>query len=514
MSQTGRVYLVGAGPGDPGLLTLRGLECLQTADVILYDGLVNPLLLRYAAGHVERTARVDGPEGRRLEQPEINARLIALAREGRCVVRLKGGDPFVFGRGAEEAEALADAGIPFEVIPGVTAAIAAAEYAGISLTHREESSAVAFVTGHEDPSKPTRSLEADVLARFPGTLVFYMGLHRLGAIADSLIRAGMPPSTPVAVISRATTPEQRTVSGALDGIATRVEAAGLHAPSVIVIGPGVARRDRLAWFERRPLLGLRIGITRPEEQAGPQIRAALALGAEPVLLPMIHIAPPDDWSVVDAAAARLCDFDWLVFTSSNGVHSFLGRLWETGRDLRSLSGVRVAAIGPSTAAALAEFRLRADVVPEAYRAEQLAEALRPHVAGQRVLWARASRARDVLPEQLRAAGAHVDELVVYRHEDVETLPQTAVAALEGGTLHWIGLSSPAIARQLARLLPPQGRAQLGRTTRLAAISPVTATAARECGLPIACTATTYTWDGLFAAILEIESPGSKTPQSR
>jgi uroporphyrinogen III methyltransferase/synthase len=500
MDAVGKVYLVGAGPGDPGLLTLKGRQCLAVADLVLYDGLVNPLLLRHSSARAERTARTSSPDGRRLAQDEINARLIAAARAGQTVVRLKGGDPFIFGRGAEEAAALAAAGIPFEVVPGITAAVAAGVYAGISLTHREHASAVAFVTGHEDPQKESASLDYELLARFPGTLVFYMGLHRLRDIASALVAAGKPADTPAAVICRASTPQQRIVADRLDRLPDTAERARLHPPSLIVIGPCVLQREQIAWFENRPLFGKRIGITRPEGQADAAIERCLQLGAEPVLLPTIRILPPDEWGPVDAALARLAEFAWIVFTSVNGVQFLLQRLWETGGDARRLGRTRIAAIGDSTAAALAEWRLRAEVVPKSFRAEALAAALMPHVAGERVLWARANRGRDVLPNQLAAAGAQVEQVVVYQNVDVEALPEGALRRIEAGELDWIGLSSPSIARSLAKLLSPAARAQLGQRVRVAAISPVTAEEAASTGLPVAVTADVHTWDGLLDAI--------------
>src|SRR5712691_140129 len=359
----GIVYLVGAGPGDPGLLTLRGLECLRRADVVLYDGLVNPALLRHTPAQAIRTCRVSEGGERHLDQPEINQRLIAAARAGQVVVRLKGGDPFVFGRGSEEAAALADAGIAFEVVPGVTAAVAAGEYAGISLTHREHASAVAFITGHEDPAKGASHLDYASLAGFSGTLVFYMGLHRLSQIAESLIAAGKSSETPVAVISQATLPRQRTVTGTLQTISEQVASAHLRPPSLIVVGECVRQRERIAWFEQRPLFGRRIGVTRADEQADPQLGRILELGAEPVLMPTLHIDPPERWDSVDEVLGRPSDFDWIVFTSVNGVRTFFERLWALGRDTRSLGQARLAAIGPSTADALQEFRLRADLMP-------------------------------------------------------------------------------------------------------------------------------------------------------
>ncbi len=505
----GTVYLVGAGPGDPGLISLRAIECLQRADLVLYDGLVNPLVLRHSSARAERTCRMGGPEGKRLDQAEINQRLIDAAHQGRTVVRLKGGDPFIFGRGSEEAAALAAEGIPFEVIPGITAAVAAAEYAGISLTHRDHASSVAFVTGHENPDKPDSSLDYQVLANFPGTLVFYMGLHRLPQIVASLVEHGKSPQTPGAVISRATTPLQRTVTATLSELPQAVAAAELHAPSLIVIGDCVSHREQIAWFERRPLFGLRIGITRPEVQAADTLDRAIELGAHPVPLPLIRIEPPEEWTGTDAVLDRLGEFDWVIFTSANGVEGLLGRLWERGGDARTLRAAKLATIGPATAAALEAFRLRADLIPEEYRAEALAAALAPHVRGQKVLWARANRGRDVLPEALREAGASLEQVVVYRNFDEDSAAQSVNDLIQAGELDWIGLSSPSIARSLGEILNAQSRAQLGRTVHLAAISPVTSAAARECDLPVSVEASEFTWDGILRAIHSATTGGSE-----
>ncbi len=509
MTSPGKVYLVGAGPGDPGLITVKGLRCLQEADVVLYDGLVNPLLLRFLSARVERTSRsksAAGTAGHKLVgQEDINQRLIAEARAGKTVVRLKGGDPFIFGRGSEEAAALAAAGIDFEVVPGVTAAVAAGEYAGLSFTHRDYASAVAFITGHEDPTKDHTSLDYEALARFPGTLVFYMGLQRLDECVESLLKAGKPAATPACLIASATNPAQRTVTAPLGQLADAVREANVHPPSVIVIGECVNRREAIAWFEKRPLFGQRIGITRPSGQAGPVIERVLSLGAEPVLLPTIQILPPADWKPIDAALSRLGEFDWLVFTSVNGVESFLGRLWETGGDARRLGKLKIAAIGPATGDALRPFGLRPDLVPPEFRAESLAEVLRPHVAGKRVLWPKADRGRDVLPRELAAAGATLEPLVVYRNVDVPSFPPVELALVERGEVDWIALGSPSIAESLLRMLTEPARQQLGNRTRLASISPVTTARAKQLGLPIAAEATTYTWDGLIDAIVKAEA---------
>ncbi|MCA9023374.1 MAG: uroporphyrinogen-III C-methyltransferase, partial [Planctomycetaceae bacterium] len=345
-------------------------------------------------------------------------RLIDAARAGKTVVRLKGGDPFIFGRGSEEAVALRNAGIDFEVVPGITAATAAAGYAGISVTHRAYASAVALITGHEDPSKADSALDYQVLAKFPGTLVFYMGLHKIEHIVSSLIQAGKSADTPAAVISRGTTPFQKTVQSDLAHLPEVVREAELVAPSLIVIGECVSLRDQIAWFEQKPLFGLRIGITRPWEQSETEIQRALNLGAQPVLLPTIEISAPTDWKPVDDAIACLEEYQWLVFTSANGVQYFLNRLWDTGFDARKLAHLKLATIGPSTAEALHAWHLRADVIPAHYRAEELAAVLKPLVSQQKILWAGANRGREVLQTELADVSATVDKIVVYENHDV------------------------------------------------------------------------------------------------
>lgn len=501
MSGNGKVFIVGAGPGDPGLISVRGVECLRQADLVLYDGLVNPLLLAHSKATCERTCRAETAVGRHIPQAEINARLVAAARQGLNVVRLKGGDPFIFGRGSEEAAYLRQHGIEFEIIPGITAAVAAGEYAGFSLTHREQASQVTFITGHEAPDKPGSSLDYELLAKLPGSLVFYMGLARLPEITRSLLKYGKSPDSPAAVISRATTPLQRTVIAPLSELPNAVQNAKLHAPSLIVVGDCVQQREQLQWFENRPLFGVRIGITRAEGQSESAVQRALQLGAQPILMPIIRIEPPLDWAPLDTAIETLADYHWCVFTSVNGVDAFFERLWSLGRDIRSVAHLKFAAIGQATAAALAQLHITPDVVPEKFRAEELAAALLPLVARQRVLWPRASRGRDVLPAQLKTVGATVDEVVAYQNLDVTALAPDIVEAIASEQLDWIGLSSPSIARGLAQLIPAELKSKLSTTTRLAAISPVTAAAAREAGLTIAAEASTYTWDGLFDATI-------------
>lgn len=510
--KSGKVFLVGAGPGDPGLLTVRGLAVLKQADLVLYDGLANPLLLRNTTGICERTARTRVGSQTLVPQQEINERMIQAAREGQKVVRLKGGDPYIFGRGSEEAAALQAADIPYEIVPGITAATAAGEYAGFSFTHRDIASAVAFVTGHEDPTRSTSRLDYAALAAFPGTLVFYMGLGQLPRICEQLILHGLPDSTAAAVVCQASLPEQRVVTGTLKDLPTIVAAAQLRPPSLIVVGDCVRLRETLSWFEQRPLFGLRIGITRPSDQCDDVAQKVVNLSGQPVIMPLIEINPVDEGQqqIVDEMLRSLADFDWLIFTSVNGVAAFFERLWATGGDSRALGHMQLAAIGSATAAALMEHGLRADVVPESFRAEALAAELADRVAGKRVLWARANRGRDVLPQVLTAAGAAVTQLVVYRNDDVSEFSNSLVSQLQNGELHWVGLSSPSIAVQFSTLLKTHGLDPARLTTRLAAISPVTAQAAHQAGLNVAVVATTYNWDGILEAIVSQVSQAEAT----
>lgn len=497
----GKVYLVGAGPGDPGLISLRAVECLARADLVLYDLLVNAALLEHAAPHARCECLGQPGTGRTITHDEIVAKLVAESRAGRTAVRLKGGDPFVFGRGGEEAESLHAAGIPFEVVPAPTAGIAAPAYAGIPVTHRDRASAVALVTGHEDPAKSGDDLDWPALARFPGTLVFYMAMGRIDALTQQLQRVGKPPETPVAVVCWGTLPRQKTVRGTLANIAHRSQQSEMTSPAVIVVGDVAALGDRLDWFSRRALFGQRVVVTRPRAQAGSMIHRLNELGAEALLLPTVRIEPPDDWTPVDRAIRRLDETDWLVFTSANGVRFFLGRLLETG-DLRRLGAVRLAAIGPGTAAALADFHLRPDLMPDRYVAEALAEALAPLVAGKRVLLARADRGREVLQEILTSAGARVERLTAYRNVDETHGDPDVLDRIRRGEVDWVTLTSSAIARALTKLLEDRARQRLGRDIKLASISPVTSAAARELGWEVTVEARSYTPDGVIDAIIE------------
>jgi uroporphyrinogen III methyltransferase/synthase len=500
------VFLVGAGPGDPGLLTLRAVECLRLADLVIYDKLVPMRLLDFANPRAERQAIGELPGCHSQRWPVVMQAVIDAARQGKMVVRLKGGDPLVFGRGLEEAELLRAAGVAYEIVPGVTAALAAAAAAEIALTHRTAASAVAFVTGHEYPSKSGPGLDWAALARFPGTLAIYMGMARLDVIAAGLIEHGMAADTPAAVVALAGTGDQQRVMGQLGSIADVVRAAGLTAPAMVLIGPAVELAPAISWFEGRPLFGKRVLVTRPRHQAGDFIRKLELLGAVPLVLPAVDILPPASWAEVDDHLDRLSDYDWLVFTSVNGVNSLLGRLRETGRDLRSLGGIKLAAIGPSTAEALRAFRLDADLVPTAYRSEALAAALAPFVAGQRILLARADRGRDVLRQEL-AKVASVDQVAVYRQIDAVPGDGPVHDAVRRGEIDFVTLTSANVARALLRSLDEIGRARVhSGDMRIVTISPVTSAAVVELGLPVAAEASEYTTDGLLEALAAIQEP--------
>src|SRR6187399_3015236 len=411
----GKVFLVGAGPGDPGLLTLRGKECLEQADVILYDYLANSALLQHAPATAQRVYVGRRGRGRYQDQADINRLLIAQAKDGNIVVRLKGGDPFVFGRGGEEAEAVAAAGVEFEIVPGVTAAVAVPAYAGIPVTHRTLASTVTFVTGHEDPTKPAASLEWPKLASASGTLVFMMGMKNLPSIVDRLLSEGRSPDTPVAAIRWGTRAGQRTIVGTLRDIVERTEAAHLEPPTVIIVGEVVRLRGQLNWFETKPLFGKRIVLTRAQEQAREFSQLLAAYGAEPVEVPTIQIVPPASWQAIDDAVSRLNTYQWLIFTSVNGVKPFMERLHMGRKDARALANLRLCAIGPRTAQELGAYGLTPDVVPSEYQAEGVIASLtQMGIQGSHILIPRAEVAREILPEQLREHGATVDVIPVYR----------------------------------------------------------------------------------------------------
>ncbi len=492
----GVVYLVGAGPGDPGLMTARSLELIASADAVFYDRLIPPGALDGARSDAELVYVGKQPGVPSVPQEEIGERLVEAARAGKNVVRLKGGDPFVFGRGGEEGEALREAGVEFEVVPGVTAGVAATAYAGIPVTHRDDASAVAFVTGHEDPEKGESALDWEALAHFPGTLVFYMGVKRLAQNAGSLIAAGRDPEEPAAAIERGTWPGQRTVEATLGTIAEAVEREAVKAPALIVVGEVARRREQLAWLERRPLHCRRVVVTRARAQASGLAATLRGLGAEVVELPAIRIEPRIDSDEVKRVAGGVGAYDLICLTSPNGVRLLFEAMEAAGLDARALAGVTVAAIGPGTARALAERGVLADVVPERFVAEGLIEALEDEeVAGARVLVARAAEARDVLPDALRERGAEVDVVALY--ETVRERPGDAeVEAAQGAD--YVTFTSSSTVTNLTEALGdrfPDG-------ARIVSIGPITSETVRACGLEVDVEAERHDIDGLLEALLK------------
>ncbi|MBA3484881.1 MAG: uroporphyrinogen-III C-methyltransferase [Pirellulales bacterium] len=497
---TGKAYLIGAGPGDPGLLTLRGRQRLGEADVILYDYLVNPRLLDWSRPGAELVCLGRHGQGRIVSQEEIHQRMIAAARAGKVVARLKGGDPAIFGRTAEETAALEAASVPYEIVPGVTSAQAASSYAGVPLTHREAASCVAFVTGQQCRDKEGESLDMEGLARFPGTLVFYMGVTSAPEWSTALLAHGKPGETPVAIVRHASMPQQEVTHTTLAQVPQVLAPGAMRPPAIIIVGEAAAARPALDWFGTRPLFGRTVLVTRPAHQSESLVERLSDLGANVLVQPAIEIGPPVDWAPADAAIAQLGSFGWLVFSSSNGVRYFLERLQHHGLDLRALGGVQLAAIGPGTADALAEYHLRADLQPEEFRAEALAESLLPAAIGKRVLLLRASRGREVLAETLVAAGAEVHQAVVYESRDVKAADSEIVATLRAGEIDWVTVTSSAIARSLVAMLGDDLK-----RAKLAAISPLTVGALADAGFVTAAVASTYTTVGLVNAILAAES---------
>jgi uroporphyrinogen III methyltransferase/synthase len=477
------VYLVGAGPGDPGLLTVRARELIAAADVVLYDRLVPREALAAARPDAELVDVGKQGGGPQAPQEDTNRLLVEHGRAGRTVVRVKGGDPFVFGRGGEEALVLRDAGVPFEVVPGITAGIAAPAYAGIPVTHRGLASGVAFVTGHEDPSKEATALDWSSLAAFPGTLVFYMGVRALPAIAERLMAGGRSGAEPAAVIERGTLPGQRTVLATLADVAARAAEAGVRAPAVTVVGDVAGLRERLAWLEARPLHGLSVAVTRARTQASALAGRLRGLGADVVEAPAIRIRP------LDAPLPDPRGYDLLCVTSPNGAELLLARL----RDARELAGVRVAAIGPGTAGALRAGGVEPDVVPARAVAEGLVEAL-AGVEVRRALIVRAAEGRDVLPGALRARGASVDVAALYETvaEPLDEATRAAAAAAD-----YLLFTSGSAARSFARAA---GDGAL-RGPRLASIGPATSAVLRELGAKPDIEADPHTPDGLVEALL-------------
>ncbi|MGC2352624.1 MAG: uroporphyrinogen-III C-methyltransferase [Candidatus Udaeobacter sp.] len=497
--QNGTVCLVGAGPGDLGLVTLRAKECIENADVIVYDHLANPEILRWARDDAEIIYAGKEPGESRTQQ-EINALLIDKAREGKQVVRLKGGDPFVFGRGAEEAQAIADAGVPFEIVPGITSAIAGPAYAGIPMTHRAHNSHVTFFTGHEDPAKAESAIDYAALAKLGGTQVMLMGVERLRSITSEMLKQGVRSDLPVALVRSATTGQQETLTGTLEDIAKKAVDSDFKAPAVAVFGEVVALRDSLNWYEKRPLLGKRIVVTRTRKQASVLSDKLRALGAHVIELPTIRIEPPRDLREFAELVQDAHTYDWIVFTSANGVEAFFDIFFKLYDDAREIGGVRIAAIGPATAQRVKDFHLHVDLQPEEFVAEAVMREFKKqgNIENLRILLVRAEKARDVLPKELSVAGAIVDEAFAYR-----TVPETRDTS---GARHQLAqdgadlitfTSSSTVENFLALGLPwPKGM-------RIASIGPITSKTVRDQGLKVDVEARRHDINGLVQAIREL-----------
>ncbi|MBL8888516.1 MAG: bifunctional uroporphyrinogen-III C-methylase/synthase [Planctomycetaceae bacterium] len=531
-----KVYLVGAGPGEPGSITLRALECLAAADAVVYDYLVNPSLLRWATKPSVQLFPLGGhgsPEGRDqdllgsasnarriMSQDEVNELVVRLAQQGLKVVRLKCGDPLIFARAAEEITALQEAQIRYEIVPGITSALAAGSYAGIPLTHRDHASAVALVTGHpaaekisqgetiaparrsdlannESPKSPHAPLDWAALAKFPGTLIVYMGTTQMEFWVGELLRHGKPSETPVAILRRCGFSDQtvkRTTLGQLVEVATNPKR--IRPPVVFVIGTAVSAALGFDWFAQRPLRGQTILVTRPSTEANPVLRDLELMGAQVLHWPAISILPLEDFVDLDSVLCSLEQYRWIVFNSSNGVRAFFDRLWAIGRDARVLANCRLAAVGRQTAQAMAERHLKCDLLPSKFDAEHLATALLAEIGDGTCLNVRASRGRNVFAERMQAAGVSCRQVVAYRNVDTAAVPSEIQSAVANGKVDWVTVTSNAIADNLSRCFG----AQL-RKTKLASISPLTSERLRELGLQVAVEAQDATFDGLIQAIL-------------
>ncbi|MFZ2807473.1 MAG: uroporphyrinogen-III C-methyltransferase [Desulfosalsimonadaceae bacterium] len=497
-----KVYLVGAGPGDTGLLTLKGKSCIERADVIVYDYLAADALLQYARKDAELIYAGKKGGDHTLTQTEINALLVQKTLEGHTVTRLKGGDPFIFGRGGEEIEALIEAGIQFEVVPGVTSAIAAPAYAGIPLTHRKFTSTVTFITGHENPDKEASSINWKALADMGGTLVFLMGVKNLPNITSRLRQQGASENTPVALVRWGTTSKQQAVTGTLATIIENVRTAGLTSPCIIVAGEVVALREKMKWFENRPLFGKKIVVTRARAQASDMVARLTDLGAECLEYPVIKTVPPDDYARLDKAINTLSGYHWIIFTSVNGVDFFFNRLGENGYDARALGGLRTACIGPVTAERLKSHGIATDILPDSFQAESIIKAFKNEpLTGKRVLLPRAAEARMILPEELSKMGAKVDEIAVYRTvDDTEHIDQL-IRQLEDQAIDLITFTSSSTVTNFKKLIPEDRFDALMEHTAIAAIGPITAETADKNGFRVNISADTFTIPGLCDAIV-------------
>ncbi|MCD6560633.1 MAG: uroporphyrinogen-III C-methyltransferase [Deltaproteobacteria bacterium] len=500
----GKVFLVGAGPGDPDLLTVKGKECISEADVVVYDYLANKVLLEYAKDDAEIIYAGKKGGCHTMSQEDISSMIVKKAKMGRTVVRLKGGDPFIFGRGGEEAQQLVRAGVAFEVVPGVTSAIAVPAYAGIPLTHRDYTSTVAFITGHEEPGKKESDIAWEKLSTGAGTLVFLMGAGNLPLIAERLMHYGRPPDTPAAVIRRGTVAEQRTVAGTLKNIAELIREKDIKPPAIIIIGDVVNLRTELDWFEKRPLFGKRIVVTRAREQASAFLKKLTGLGAECIEFPTIKIVPPRTWDMLDKSIKSINSYDWLLFTSVNGVKYFFNRLDTLGKDVRDLHGLKIGAIGPKTAGELQNFGIKPELMPDEYRAEAVVASFEKYgVRGAKILVPRAAVAREILPDELKKIGAEVDVAPAYETVIPDDNSGWIREMLEKGNIDMVTFTSSSTVNNFVEALKADNL-ELQKSMEnvvVACIGPITADTARKNGLNADLVPSDYTIEGLTGEII-------------
>ncbi len=501
MKKKGKVYLIGAGPGDPGLLTLKGKECLQKADVVIYDYLANPKLLEYVRKEAKTIYAGKKAGSKAMPQEEINRLIVEKAKEGKVIARLKGGDPFIFGRGGEEGEELAKAGILFEVVPGVTSASAAPAYAGIPLSHRDFTPTFAVATGREDTDKEGSNLPWQALVQI-GTVVFLMGIKNIEENMKKLIEHGRSPDTPAAAIRWGTLPNQSTVTGTIGTIAEIIKEIDFKPPAVVVVGEIVRLRTVLNWFETKPLYGLKVLVTRTRRQASILSKLLEEHGAEPVEFPTIEVVPPTSWKEMDQAIESLSSYDWLIFTSVNGVDSFFSRLKILGKDIRELKGIMIATIGEKTGKRVEELRIRVDLIPDEYRAEGLIESFKElDTKRKRILIPRAKEAREILPEKLKSMGAHVDVVAAYEtvKPDVEKVEEIK-GLFQRDEIDVVTFASSSTVRNFLSIFPEEGREFLSKTV-VACIGPITAEPMREIGIEPQIVSKKYTMEELVKEIV-------------
>lgn len=498
-TKKGKVYIIGAGPGDAGLITLKGIECLREADVVIYDYLVSKDLLKYPRENTRFIYAGKQGGAHTLSQWQINDLLVKKAKAGNVVARLKGGDPFIFGRGGEEAEKLVASGIPFEIVPGVTSAIAVPAYAGIPLTHRGLTSTVAFVTGHEDPTKEKSNIDWPALARI-GTLVFLMGVKNIEKIVKELKDNGKPPETPAALIRRGTTPRQEILIGTLANISTLAKKRQFAPPAILVVGKVVDLRDTLKWFDQKPLFGRGVVITRPEKQADDLAQLLIKEGANTIHFPTIKIVPPPDWRDLDAAIKKLEDYDWLIFTSANGVAFFFDRLFAKTKDIRDLKGVKICCIGPATAQQVESKGIRVDLVPKKFISEEILKSFSgTDLRRKKILIARAAKARDVLPEGLKKTGAKVDVVTAYETINSGKKKNELEALLKENQVDVITFTSSSTVNNFVKIM---GRNfSLPKGVKIACIGPVTEATAKKAGFFVDIHQEEYTMEGLVGALI-------------